>query len=398
MPNPPRRPFAGLTRNTFLLAFASLFSDIATEMLYPVLPVFLAQQLKAGGGVIGLVEGAATATQNIAQGFSGSISDRLARRKPLAIAGYLLAAVSKPLIGISSAWQGVLGARFLDRLGSGIRAAPRDALIAASDDRHRGRAFGLEGIGDNAGACLGPLLAVVLLSVLHVPMRLIFLLAVIPGLLALAMILLVRESPRPAPSRHPQPVRLRGLPPAYWKYLAATGLFGLGNSANAFLILRTRDLGASLTVTILIYAAFNLVAALVSYPAGALSDRVGRKSLLLASAAIFAAVYLGFALARSEVVVALLFGLYGVHQGVLRTVGKAMAADLSPERLRASGVGWYSAVVGLTGMAASLAAGLLWDRVGHTAVFFYGAAFASAGGLALLAMLPADAKAQSSKA
>jgi MFS family permease len=160
-----QRYFGGLSRNTFLLALASLFADISTEMLYPVLPIFLTQTLNASGSIVGLVEGVAQATQNIVQGFSGSLSDKLQKRKPIAMAGYLLAAVAKPLIGLSTVWQGLLGARVLDRFGAGSRSAPRDALIASSvDEQNRGRAFGLEGIGDNAGAFLGPLLAVFLLN------------------------------------------------------------------------------------------------------------------------------------------------------------------------------------------------------------------------------------------
>ena len=179
------RRFAGLTRNTFLLALSSLFADISTEMLYPVLPVFLVQTLKASGSIVGLVDGFAQATQNIVQGFSGALSDKLRRRKPLALLGYALAALAKPLMGMATIWQGLFAARLLDRLGAGTRSAPRDALIASSvDSANRGRAFGLEGLGDNAGAFLGPLLALVLLYWLHVSLRSIFYLAVIPGLLA----------------------------------------------------------------------------------------------------------------------------------------------------------------------------------------------------------------------
>jgi sugar phosphate permease len=189
-----QRYFGGLSRNSFLLAFASLFSDISTEMLYPVLPVFLTQILNANGSIVGLVDGFAQATQNIVQGFSGTLSDKLQRRKPIALIGYFLAAIGKPLMGLATVWQEVLGARLIDRLGAGIRGEPRDALIAASvTPENRGRAFGLEGVGDNAGAFLGPLLTVLLLYVLHVGIRSIFYLAIIPGLLAFLMVLPVTE-------------------------------------------------------------------------------------------------------------------------------------------------------------------------------------------------------------
>ena len=227
--------FSGLSRNTFLLALASLFADISTEMLYPILPIFLTQNLKAGGSIVGLIEGIATATQNIIQGFSGWLSDKLQKRKPIALVGYALAAISKPLIGFSYHWEGVLGARLLDRLGSGTRSAPRDALVASSaDEQSRGKAFGLEGIGDNLGAFLGPIIAVVLLFFLYVPIRSIFYLAIIPGLLAVCMILLVKEKHVAVKAKAKLDVSLRKFPKEYWKYIGVTALFGIGNSSNAF--------------------------------------------------------------------------------------------------------------------------------------------------------------------
>jgi MFS family permease len=389
-----RRYFAGLSRNTFLLALSSLFSDISTEMLYPILPVFLTQVLHASGSVVGLVDGFAQATQNIVQGFSGAISDHLQRRKPIALIGYLLSAIAKPLMGLAAVWQALLGARLLDRLGAGTRSAPRDALVASSvDERDRGRAFGLEGLGDNAGAFLGPLVALFLLYVLHFELRSIFYLAIIPGLLAFLMVLLVTEQRVAVVAKSKIDVNLGQFPRRYWNYLAATALFVAGNSSNAFLILQTRDVGVSLETTILIYAAFNLVAALISYPAGALSDRWGRRNILLAAIAVFFVAYLGFALTRNVLLIAALFVLYGLYQGAFRAVGKALASDLVPRQLRASGVGWYSTTVGLWQLVASVAAGLLWDRIGHAAVFYFGALFAAVGIIALLALVPRDPRA-----
>jgi len=395
-PKPERgkaRPFAGLTRDTGLLALSSLFADISTEMLYPVLPVFLTQVLGASGSAVGVIEGFALATQNIVQGFSGSLADRLRKHKAIAIAGYALAALAKPLIGASSSWAGVLGARFLDRLGAGGRSAPRDALVAASaDEEHRGKAFGLEGVGDNLGAFLGPLIAVLLLTVWALDIRWIFYLAVIPGALAVVMVLLVKETSVTAIARPRADVDPRKLPAGYRRYLVAAAIFGLGNSSNAFLILETRALGASLQTTILIYAVFNLVAALISYPAGYLSDRMGRRNLLLIGEAVFLVSYLGFGLSRNLAVVGAMFVLYGLFQGIFRAVGKALASDFAPPSRRAGAVGWYSATIGLAGLAASLVAGILWDRTSHATVFLYGAAFAGLGALALLALVPAHPK------
>jgi MFS family permease len=389
---PGHRYFAGLSRNSFLLAFASLFADISTEMLYPILPIFLTQTLKAGGSVVGLIEGVAEATQNIVQGISGSLSDKLQRRKPVALVGYFLAAIGKPLMGAATVWQGVLGGRFLDRLGAGTRSPPRDALVAASvDEANRGRAFGLEGVGDNTGAFLGPLLAVLLLIVWQLDIRLIFYLAVIPGLLAFVMVAFVQERPVAVTAKSKIGVGLRQFPKPYWKYLIATALFGIGNSSNAFLILQTKGIGASLTLTILIYAGFNLVAALISYPAGFLSDTLGRRNILILAFAIFLVTYLGFALTNNIALIGAFFIFYGLYQGISRSVGKALASDYVPEQLRASGVGWYNATVGLFGLVASLVAGWLWDHVGHAAVFLFGAGFAVVGIIAMLALVSEDA-------
>ena len=228
------RRFAGLSRNTYLLAAASLFADISTEMLYPVLPVFLTQTLKASGSIVGLVDGFAQAAQNIVQGFSGALSDKIQKRKPVALFGYLLAAIAKPLMGFSTVWPELFGARLLDRLGAGTRSAPRDALIAASaDEKSRGRAFGLEGVGDNAGAFIGPLLAVLLLYAFHVDLRTIFYIAVLPGLLAFLMVALVRERPGSFAAKSRIDAGFRQFPRRYWLYLLATAIFGIGNSSNA---------------------------------------------------------------------------------------------------------------------------------------------------------------------
>jgi MFS family permease len=265
------------------------------------------------------------------------------------------------------------------------------------EEKDRGRAFGLEGFGDNAGAFLGPLLAVFLLYIMHVDIRAIFYLALIPGLLAFFMVLLVKERPSAVAAKSKIDVSLRQFPKGYWQYLLVTALFGLGNCSNSFLILRTQDIGIPLKTTILIYAAFNLVAALISYPAGFLSDRWGRKNILLASFVIFLITYLGFALTQKILLIAALFVFYGAYQGIFRAVGKALASDFVPERLRASGIGWYNTTVGLLQLVASIVAGLLWDKIGHTAVFYYGAIFAVIGSIGLLLFIFSSSKAEQVK-
>jgi len=380
--------FAGLSRNTFLLAFASFFADISTEMLYPVLPVLLTQTLRANGSIVGLIDGFAQATQNIVQGFSGALSDKLRKRKSVALVGYFLAALGKPLMGVSTVWQGVLAARLLDRFGTGVRSAPRDALIASSvEGNERGRAFGLEGVGDNAGAFIGPLLAAFLLYSFGIDIRTIFYVALVPGLLAFMMVLFVSERSTSVAAKSKIDTPLGRFPKQYWNYLLSTALFGIGNSSNAFLILRTQDTGTSLEITILIYAAFNLVAAVISYPAGVLSDRWGGRTMLLVSYAIFFVAYLGFAVTKNVYLIGILFIVYGLYQGIFRTVGKAMASDLVPEQVRASGIGWYSSTVGILQLISSVVAGLLWDQIGHVAVFYFGAVFAVFGTIGLLLLV-----------
>ena len=384
-----KKYFSGLTKNTFLLTFTSLFADIATEMLYPVLPVFLTQYLGDGGAIVGIIEGVATAMQNIVQGFSGSISDKLQKRKLVAVVGYLIAAVSKPFIGFSSTWTQVLAARSSDRLGTGIRSAPRDGLIANSvDEGNRGKAFGLEGIGDNIGAFFGPLLAVALLFYFNVGIRSIFYLSIIPGLLAVIAVLLVKEKSGSFTSKAKLDVNVFKFPKNYWKYLGVIGLFGIGNISSSFMILETKNIGISLIGTILIYAFYNLAAALISYPSGVWADKFGRKSVLLSGFILFLVSLIGFALTRNFLIITISFLLFGLYSGIFRTSGKAFASDFAPKELRASAVGWFNTVVGISGLFASILAGQIYDKVGHFAVFGVAAVFVFAGSLLLLTLKP----------
>ena len=379
-----KKYFSGLSTSTILLAFSSLFSDISTEMLYPILPIFITQVLNAPASIVGIVEGVAIGVQYTVQGFSGWISDKFQNHKRIALLGYGLNVISKPLTGVVTIWQQLLGARFVDRVGAGTRSAPRDALIAGSaDDKNRGKAFGLEGIGDNLGAFIGPLLALVLLYAMHTSIRTIFYLAGIPALLAFIMILFVKER-KIEKTKTIIETHWNKFPTSYWKYILVTALFGIGNSSNAFLILRTKQIGIPLFTTIVIYAFFNLVAALSSYPAGFLSDKLGRKNVLLVSFLIFAATYLGFSMSTNFFVISVLFILYGIYSGVSRAAGKALASDFVTQDLRASAIGWYSTTIGLTGFVASLVAGQLWTLVNPEATFVYGVISAVVGTIALI--------------
>lgn len=376
--------FQGLSTSTILLAFSSLFSDISTEMLYPVLPIFITQILGAPASVVGIVEGVATGVQYTIQGFSGWLSDKFQDHKRVALVGYGLNVITKPLMGFATIWEHVLGARFLDRLGAGTRSAPRDALIAGSvNEPNRGKAFGLEGIGDNLGAFIGPLIALLFLYSLHLGIRTIFYVAGIPALLAFIMILFVKDHAIEKKKTTIE-VHFSKFPVSYWKYILVTALFGIGNSSNAFLILRTKQIGIPLFTTFVIYAFFNLVAAISSYPAGFLSDKLGRKNVLLVSFVIFAATYAGFAFSTNFFVIGFLFILYGVYSGIFRAAGKALASDFVGQELRASAIGWYSTTIGLTGFVASLVGGQLWALLNPQATFAYGVISSVIGTIALV--------------
>lgn len=379
-----RKYFRGLTKNTFLLTLTSFFGDISTEMLYPVLPIFLTSVLSAPATVVGLIEGFAVAGQNIIQVFSGGLADKIQSNKKVALFGYAVAAISKFSIGFATIWPQVMLGRVADRLGTGTRSAPRDGLIASSvEPEYRGKAFGIEGIGDNLGAFVGPLIAVLFIFFLKVDLHSIFFLAIIPGSLAFIMMLLVTEPKSQVKADMPK-FNLQSFPVDFWKYLLAIGIMGVGNSANAFLILRAKNIGISLETTILIYAAFNLMASISSFPAGTLSDRLGRRNILVVSILIFIITYLGFALSTNYILIGFLFIFYGIYMGIFRAVGKAMATDLSPVHLRSTGLGLFSTVIGLTALIASLVGGILWDKINPSATFYFGAASAILGILALL--------------
>lgn len=390
-PGPLSAPAAArLSRSTIIIGVVSLLSDISTEMVYPILPIFIRDVLKAPATALGLIEGIANGTASVVTGFSGRISDRLGKRKPVALTGYGLTALSKPLIAFAAVWPLVLGARFADRLGKGVRSAPKDAMVADSAElASRGRAFGFERMMDYTGAVLGPLLGLALFVGLGAGrVRMIFLLSAIPATMAALLILAVRETPKVLPdSARPNRLTLSAATPEYKRFLIASGVFGLANSANAFLILRSQSLGMNARWTILAYALYNAVAALGSMPAGAASDRLGRRNLLIVGYVIYAVTYAGFALAREAWVVWPLFATYGLFAALTDGVGKSLAVDTAGRAGRATAIGVYSMVNGVTQVAASFLAGVLWDRVFPAAVFYVGGSLALAAG-ALLLTLP----------
>jgi MFS family permease len=382
---------ARLGRNVLALSVVSFLTDVASEMTYPLLPIFLTAVLRASASSIGVIEGAAESTAALLKLVSGWLSDRAPRRKPLVLAGYTLASAIRPLVGLARSAPQVLGIRVTDRVGKGIRTSPRDALIADSvDPTIRGRAFGFHRAADHAGAVVGPLIAFALLRWSAIDLRQVFLWTAVPGALAVAALLLgVREVPRePLP-----PQRSGGLPPKgslggrFWAFLSVLFVFTLGNSTDAFLLLRASRLGVAPALVPILWAMLHVVKSAASTPGGALSDRIGRKPLLISGWLVYAAVYLALGQASAQWHAWALFAVYGIYFGLTEGVEKAFVADLVPADRRGTAFGWYNLALGLGALPASLIFGALWDRWGPATAFSFGAsmAFAAAVGIALVA-------------
>ncbi|HVT41287.1 MAG TPA: MFS transporter [Gemmatimonadaceae bacterium] len=383
-----------LSRNVKALAAVSLLTDAASEMIYPLLPLFLSTVLGASASMIGTIEGLAESTASMLKLASGWWSDRVGRRKPFVVAGYGLAALVRPLMGLAQApWQALV-VRLSDRTGKGIRTSARDALLADSaSPAQRGRAFGFLRAGDNAGAVIGPLVAWVMLEMGAVPLRTVFLWAAIPGVLAVVVLVaFVKEKPALRPdTRTPSPAALRAerkLGAPFWRYLVVLLAFTLGNSTDAFLLLRASQVGVPIAIVPILWAAFSLVKAVCSTPGGALSDRIGRRPVIVAGWALFAVVYLLFARATAAWQAWALFAIYGVSLGISESVEKALVADLVPAARRGAAYGWYNFVIGIGALPASVVFGIVWDRVSPAAAFTMGASLVSAAAIGLLTMVP----------
>lgn len=379
-----------LTRTVVLVGLCSMFTDVSTEMVYPLLPFFLVS-LGATPALLGVVEGIVESLANFLRVGAGAVSDRFGRRKPLAVGGYAAASVGKLLLALAGSWLGVLVARAVDRVGKGLRAPPRDALIADSTPESvRGRAFGFHRAMDTLGAAIGGLVAWALLDPSAGNIRQLMYLSIIPAVLGVAMISLVREPPRGQRQRvtgRPRPLRtLREIPARLRAFYGVVLIFSLAGSSNQFLLLRAEGLGHSPRDVILLYMTYNLVYSLTAYPAGRLSDRIGRRWVLSVGYLVYALTYLGFAVVQAPGALWVLFGVYGLYSGLTEGVEKALVADMAPQRLRATLLGVHAAVVGTGVLPASIIAGLLWESSGPKAPFFFAACLgvAAAGALPLV--------------
>jgi MFS family permease len=384
MPKKPRLPSA-----IYAIGATSLLNDASSEMIFPLLPVFLSSVLGAGAATLGVIEGTADAAASLLKLASGALSDRMGRRKPLVVGGYALASLVRPLIAFAHTAGTVLAIRVTDRVGKGLRASPRDALIADAAPRElHGRAFGVHEAMDHAGAVVGPLLAYLLLTI-GLSLRSVFLLSALPAAVAcLVVVVFVRE----ARSRPSQPVAAAPKVPIlsrpFLGYLLATILFALGNSSDAFLLLRVHDAGLPAKAAPLLWALHHVVKSTTSAKAGELADRLGRRRALAAGWITYAAIYAGFAFARSGLAIAGLFVVYGLYFALVGGAQKALVADLVPAEARARGFGIYHMCVGLAALPASLLFGLLYQRLGAATAFLTGAGLA----LAAVVLLPLSRK------
>jgi MFS family permease len=366
--------------NVLALAAVSFLTDASSEIIAPLLPLFLVGTLGASVQMVGVIEGAAEAVAALLKVASGWWSDRVSRRKPLIVLGYGLASLVRPMVAIAQTGAHVLAIRLTDRVGKGLRGAPRDALLAASVPvEQRGRAFGFHRAADHAGAVVGPLIALACLQWLAMPMRHVFWVAAVPGALAVLVALVAVKEERPADLA--APIRGRearvALPTRFWAGIAPVMLFTLGNSTDAFLLLRASQLGVPTALIPLVWVALHVVKSASSAPGGALSDRIGRRPLIVAGWLLYAAVYAGFALAEAQWHAWALFAAYGAVFGLTEGSEKALVADLVAPAQRGTAFGWYHGLVGAAALPASVLFGYVWDR------YSAGTAFAMGAGLAV---------------
>ena len=369
-----------LPRPVRLLGWVSLLTDAATEAVYPLLPVFITQVLGGPPVALGVVEGAADATSSILKVVAGRWSDRAGVRKPIVVVGYSLSSLVRPFVAIATSWAHVFAIRVTDRVGKGLRSAPRDAMLATlAPPGQRGRVFGYHWAMDHAGAAVGPLLASVFLYFSPDNYRLLFGLTIIPGLLAVFTLLRVPEAA--AVPEVPGVPRVPRVPKAWFpvglkKYFVISSIFALGNSSDAFLLLQLSQSGVPLIGLTMLWSAQHAIKALITMRAGMLSDRVGRRTLIIAGWVIYAIVYFGFAFSESMYALIGWFMIYSTYTAAVEGTEKALVADLTPDALRATAYGWHAAVQGLGALAAGIVFGLLWQYFGAPVAFMTGAALA----------------------
>jgi len=378
--------------NVVFLGLVSFFSDLSTEMVYPLIPLYLVATFGATPALVGVIEGIAESLASLLKVFSGYLSDRFQKKKGLAFWGYAAGVVYKLALLVAGSWAGILAARVIDRLGKGVRTAPRDVLVSEStDSTTMGKAFGLHKALDMTGSAIGILFTFFLLVRMNnvVNYQQIFTISIIPGLLGLAMFLFIRQTKAPRTiTREPFWRGVGRIDRQLKVYLVVVFLFTLGNSSNAFLLIRAQSAGFGDAGVILLYFLFNAVASVLALPLGQLSDRIGRKNLLVPGYLVFSLCYLGFAFASNHTTMILTFILYGAYTAMITGVERAYIAEIAPPDLKGTMLGLQSTVAGIALLPASIIAGLLWDAYGAAVPFVFGAALAALAALILIFFMP----------
>ncbi len=386
---------AKLPPSVWLLGWVSFFTDLASEAIYPLLPLFLTRVLGAGAMSLGIIEGAAEAANSVLKVVSGRLSDRWNMRKPIVLFGYSLSSTVRPLVALATSWVHVLALRFTDRMGKGIRGAPRDALLARiSAPGQRGTVFGIQRAMDHAGAVVGPLVASAFLFFRPEDYRTLFALTILPGIVVVVLLTRLREdrvAPVAGDPAKPTLTGWRHLPARLWVLLGILFVFTLGNASDAFLLLRLSDIGVGAIWIPIVWSALHVVKSASSVVGGARSDRVGRRRLMAAGWVLYALVYFAFAMFEGRATVITIFIVYGVYFGLTEGAEKALIADLTPAGLRGTAYGLYNAVLGVGALVASVLFGFVWTRVSPDAAFVMGGALALAAAL-LLVFVPRPAR------
>jgi MFS family permease len=374
------RKFFGFGRNVFVTGLVSFFMDVSSEMIYPLVPLFLSNVLGVNKSVIGLIEGIAESTASLLKVFSGWFSDRIGNRKWLMAVGYGISTFSRPTIALAAGWQQVMGSRFIDRFGKGVRTAPRDAIIAESADKaFLGRAFSFHRSLDTMGAVVGPAIAFFLLGILSNDYRKVFWLSMIPGVIAVLLIIFFIKEQKNKSTKVQKPgtsALLHFRTNLDWRFKAfvfIAAIFAIGNSSDVFLILRAQQIGIQTTMIPVVYLLFNLIYSLSSVPAGIAADTFGKKRVILTGFILFAILYYGFAVAADAKSIWILFGFYGLFMGLTEGIQKAFLATIIPQDFKATAFGVFHTVVGLAMFPASVIGGYLWDHVSPSATFYFGA-------------------------
>ncbi|MHB1276402.1 MAG: MFS transporter [Candidatus Humimicrobiaceae bacterium] len=363
-----------IPKNVFAMGWVSFFNDIASEMVYPIVPIFLTTFLGASVAIVGVIEGIAESTAALLMVFSGWLSDKFQKRMPFVVSGYSLSAVSKLLLGLSYTWPLVLIARFFDRFGKGIRTSARDSLITEScSANERGKSFGFHRALDTLGAVFGPLAAILCLSIFKNNLRLTFYIAFFPALIGIILLLVfVKEKRKKALCASDLKLRWRDVNPSFRIYLFINIIFFIGNSSDTFLILRAQNLGLAIKTTIFAYVLFNITYSLFSIPVGIIVDKIGAKKVIITGLFIFSAVYLSFGLINNSMFIWLLFPVYGIHMALTHGVGKAYISLLVPVEKSGTAFGIYQTAIGICSFFASFIAGLMWSYINVRIPFFFG--------------------------